>query len=294
MYPNLTGTGVALITPFTRSNHIDFKALYNLINMLIDHGVDYLVLLGTTGESPTISQLENEELLGFVKSTNAGRLPLVLGVGGNNTKALVCELNGTDFEGIDAILSVSPYYNKPKQAGIIEHYKAIADASSRPVIMYNIPGRTGSLMLPETTLKLAEHQNIMGTKEASGSIDIISQVLKDKPADFYVISGDDNLSLPLISLGADGVISVVANVLPALTSEMIRLALVGNFEEARKLHYQLYDFVNLLFADGSPGGAKAALSSIGLCNNYLRLPLVPVSPEHRQKIVKLYKQLLQN
>lgn len=279
-YNKFIGTGVALITPFLPSGAIDFTSLEKLINYTILGGVDYFVLLGTTGESPTVSKQEKKVLIEFTVKKINHRVPLVVGIGGNATSDVVLAIHGTPMKGVDGILSVCPYYNKPQQEGIFQHFKTIADSCPVPVIIYTVPGRTSSNISASTTIRLAvECPNIVGIKEASGSFDQIFQVIRNKPDDFLVISGDDALTLPLIASGADGVISVVANVFPSMFSEMVKSSLNGDFETARRLHYNLLDLTNTLFMDGSPSGIKAALSIKNLCHNELRLPLVPVKKD---------------
>ncbi|MBK9359497.1 MAG: 4-hydroxy-tetrahydrodipicolinate synthase [Bacteroidales bacterium] len=278
MTSKFSGTGVALVTPFHKQNTIDFSSLELLIEHTISNGVDYLVVLGTTGEAATLSKDEKNALVGFVKDTVNKRVPLVQGVGGYNTQEVVDQLRSIDLDGIDAILSVTPYYNKPTQRGLFLHYKHIASASPVPVILYNVPGRTSVNMKPETTLELArEFENIIAVKEASGNFGQIMEIIRNKPKGFLVISGDDAITMPLIAAGADGVISVVANAYPLTFSKMVKAALKGNLEEARKLHYQLLPFIDSLFADGSPGGIKAALEIMKLVPNNLRLPVVKVN-----------------
>lgn len=281
------GTGVAIVTPFSKSGHIDYIAYKRIIDHIIEGGCEFIVVLGTTGESPTLSGTERAEFAAFSVEYNRNRVPLVLGIGGNNTREVV--KSAADLpRGFDAILSVSPYYNKPQPEGIFRHFSAISEASPVPVILYTVPGRTGSNISPRITLRLAEEcPNIIGIKEASGNLDQISQVLKNRPKDFLVLSGDDALTLPMLSLGADGVISVVANVFPKEFSEMVRLGLKGDFGRARDLHYKLLDFINALFADGSPAGVKTALEIKKLAKSFLRLPLVPVNPETQKLIRKL-------
>ena len=285
MKAKLTGTGVALVTPFHKDGSIDFKSFRKVIEHCISGKADYLVPLGTTGESVTLSKDEKRAVIDFVIEVNEDRLPVVLGLGGNNTNEIIHSIEHYSFKYIDAILSVSPYYNKPSQRGIVAHYKAIANASPVPVIIYNVPSRTSMNIAAETTLQLAEEmKNIIGVKEASGNFDQCMRILKNKPKDFLFISGDDAITLPLIALGGEGVISVVANAYPKEFSEMVRLAREGNFERARKLQYKLLAFTNLLFAEGSPAGIKAALSLLGITQEYLRLPLVPVSRTLANKI----------
>ncbi|HPS62602.1 MAG TPA: 4-hydroxy-tetrahydrodipicolinate synthase [Bacteroidales bacterium] len=286
------GTGVAIVTPFKKSGAIDFDAFQRLVDHVITGGVNYIVLLGTTGESPTVSKPEKKALVEFAVQSINKRVPLVVGIGGNCTSDVVLAIHGTPFKGVDAILSVSPYYSKPQQEGIYQHYKTIAEASPVPVILYTVPGRTGSNIAAETTLRLARDcQNIVGIKEASANFDQIFRIIRDKPKDFLVISGDDGITLPLIASGADGVISVTANAYPGDVSAMVREALNGNFPAARNLHYHLIDFTNALFADGSPSGIKAALEIRQLCLNYLRLPLVPVNTDVYHRIRDLVQKL---
>ena len=284
-YHKFKGTGVAIVTPFKKSGAIDFEAFENIVNHCILGGVDFIVVLGTTGESSTISKPEKKALIEFsVKAINK-RVPLVVGIGGNCTSEVVIAIHGTPFKGVDAILSVCPYYSKPQQEGIYQHFKIIAEASPVPVILYTVPGRTSSNISAATTLRLAKDcSNIVGIKEASGNFDQIFQVIKNRPKDFLVLSGDDGLTLPLIAAGADGVISVTANAYPKEFAEMVKLALDGNVKPARNLHYKLIDFTNALFADGSPSGIKAALEIKKLCHNYLRLPMVPVNQETNKLI----------
>jgi 4-hydroxy-tetrahydrodipicolinate synthase len=274
----IRGTGVAIITPFNEDKTIDFPALGQLVEYLIKGGIDFLVVLGTTGESATLTSDERNQVLDYVIEVNNGRLPIVAGFGGNNTQAVINSIRARgDFSRIDAILSVAPYYNKPNQRGLVEHFTAIADASPVPVILYNVPGRTKSNINAETTLKLAEHPNIMAIKEASGNFAQIMEIVRNKPDDFTVLSGDDAITLPLISIGVEGVISVVAMVYPELMSKMVRLALEGDYEQARQLHYKILPMTNAIFEDGNPAGVKAALSIKGMIKNQLRLPLVPVA-----------------
>jgi len=279
------GTGVAMVTPFDANGQVDFTALARLTNHLIDGRVDYLVVMGTTGESVTLSKEEKKAVLKAVLTTNAGRIPVVLGVGGNNTAEVCDELKNRDTTGLSAILSVSPSYNKPTQDGIYAHYKAVSEASPLPIILYNVPGRTGSNMLPATTLRLArDFDNIIGIKEASGSVEQCIDILKRRSSDFLVISGDDNLTLALIACGADGVISVVGNAFPQAFANMTRAALANDLVSARSLQYRLFDIINMLFAEGNPGGVKCALKELGICEEHMRLPLVPVSDTLRKKL----------
>lgn len=286
------GTGVALVTPFTSDGEVDFSGLERLIEHQINGGVEYLVALGTTGESATLSKDEKKAIWEFIAEKVAGRLPLMAGIGGNNTREIVKAVEEFKIPGYEAILSVSPYYNKPVQEGMYQHYKAIAEASQLPILLYNVPGRTGSNLAPETTLRLASNfKNIFGVKEASGNFDQFNQILKDKPSDFLFISGDDSVTLPMIAMGGAGIISVVANAIPRHFSDMIRLCLEGKFKEAQPLHYKLIDFTNLMFAEGNPAGVKCALKHVGICSDALRLPLVSVSEATSEKIKAAYHAL---
>lgn len=287
------GTGVALVTPFTEDNRVDYEALDRLVNYQIDNGIEYLVVLGTTGETATLSAEEKREIRRAVVKANRGRLPLVAGVGGNNTQHVLEELYSEDLSEYTAILSVSPYYNKPSQEGIFQHFKAIAQASPLPVILYNVPPRTGSNVLPATVFRLAmELDNIIGIKEAAGDMDQALELLKRKPEGFLVISGEDKLALPLTLAGGAGVISVIGQALPKNFSEMIRLGLSGDSKAAYRLYFPLSDSIDLIFSEGNPTGVKAMLESLGITGSGLRLPLVPASEELRQKInnfVRAYK-----
>jgi 4-hydroxy-tetrahydrodipicolinate synthase len=294
LHDKFRGTGVAIVTPFTQSNTIDFIAFERILNHTITGGVDYIVLMGTTGESATISKLEKKTLIEFAVEKINHRVPLVLGIGGNNTSELVLNIHGTPFKDVDAILSVCPYYNKPNQEGIYQHFKIVAEASPVPVILYTVPGRTGSNINASTTLRLAHDlKNIIGIKEASGNFDQIFHLLKNRPENFLVISGDDFITLPLLSAGADGVISVVANAFPEKFTRMVRLGLNGDFTAAREIHFELLDIMNALFLDGSPGGIKAALHHLNLCEEFVRLPLAPVSKDVHKLIKKLIDQINQ-
>ncbi len=286
------GTGVAIVTPFNKDFTIDYKSLGKLVNHIIKGGVEYIVVLGTTGESATLSKDEKKSIVAIVIETVDKRVPLVLGLGGNNTQEIITSLkNKSDFVGIDAILSVSPYYNKPNQQGIYRHYKTIAEASPLPIILYNVPGRTASNITADTTLKLAiDFKNIIAIKEASGNMEQCMKIIKYKPKDFSVISGDDMLTLPLIASGADGVISVVANAFPKDFSEMTRQILAGNVEVAQKLHYKLTDIIEQIFADGNPAGVKAVLELMGICKANVRLPLVKINKLTQYKLEELVKK----
>lgn len=280
MFTHLKGTGVAIVTPFDVEGHIDEQALVSLVGHLASNHIDQLVVLGTTGESVVLSKEEKRRVQQIVLEANAGRCRVLLGIGGNNTAELVETIRHTDFSGIDAILSVSPYYNKPTQEGIFKHYKVLAAESPRPIMLYNVPGRTGSNMTAETTLRIAnEIENVCGIKEASGNMEQIMQIIRDRPAHFLVISGDDALTLPIMAAGGDGVISVSANAFPAQVSAMVKECLNGRYHEARQLHYALSEFTRLLFADGNPAGIKAALKLLRITEEHLRLPLVNVKPE---------------
>lgn len=272
-----TGTGVALVTPFHKQGAIDFTSLEKLIEHTIKGGVDYLVVQGTTAETATLTKEEKNAVAEFTIDIVSKRVPLVLGVGGNNTQDIITHLRTGNFEGFDAILSVTPYYNKPQQRGLYLHYKNLSAVSPLPLIMYNVPGRTGVNMKPETTLQIAQEcDNIIGIKEASGNMEQIMEIIKNRPLGFLVISGDDLLTFPQIATGADGVISVAANAYPKEMCQMVNAALKGDYEKARNLHYLLTDFIKAIFADGSPAGIKAALEIMGIVSNNLRLPLVKV------------------
>lgn len=287
----IKGTGVAMVTPFSENFDIDFEALKRLTEHLVSNGVNYLVVMGTTGENPTITEFEQSRILETVKEVNENRIPVVFGIGGNNTNAVVSRMEQFDYDGVSAILSASPYYNKPNQAGIINHYNRLADTSKAPIILYNVPGRTGSMMQLDTILKLAEHENIVAVKEASGDIDHCMALIKNKPEDFLVLSGDDNYTLPFMSVGMSGVISVVANAYPKDFSQMVRYALDGNFENARYLHYKLLPIMNAIFEDGNPGGIKVALDELNICGTAMREPLFPIRSEVAAKIKRLAADL---
>jgi 4-hydroxy-tetrahydrodipicolinate synthase len=285
------GTGVALVTPFNADLSIDFPGLRRLVKEQIAGGTNYLVVQGTTGESPTLNSEEKKQVLETVLEVNNGTLPVVYGAGGNDTLSVVQTIMSIP-KGVDGILSVAPYYNKPTQAGYIAHYKALAEATDLPIILYNVPGRTGSNVLAETTLELAEIKNIVAMKEASGNMEQIMEIIRNRPEGFLVLSGDDALTLPLIAAGADGVISVVANSFPAYFSQMVASALNGDFEKARKLHYDLLPVTKLFFAEGNPGGVKIALEELGWMNPFMRLPLVQVSDALKAKIVAETQKLI--
>ncbi len=284
--------GVALVTPFKNDESIDFDALARVVEYQIKNGTDYLVVCGTTAETPTLTEAEQEQVKEFVLEVNNGRLPVVLGIGGNNTRAVVEKIQSADLSGIEAILSVTPYYNKPSQEGLYQHYAAIARATTLPVILYNVPGRTGVNMTASTTLRLAnEFSNIVAVKEASGNFNQIDDIIKNKPEDFMVISGDDAITFPLITLGAVGVISVIGNAFPKEFSRMVRLALKGDYESARIIHYRFTELIELLFVEGNPAGVKSMLAVMGFIENKLRLPLVPNTIVTYEKIKKVLNQL---
>lgn len=286
------GTGVAMITPFNSDGSIDWESMKKTIKHLTAGKVEYLVILGTTGETATLSTSEKQQVFSFVAENNEGKLPLVAGIGGNYTQEVLDAYKKFDLKGYNAILSVSPYYNKPSQNGLYQHYKALNDAAPLPVIMYNVPGRTGMNVSAETTLRIAaDCKNIIATKEACGNFDQIMQIIKYKPQGFEVISGDDGITLPMIACGASGVISVVGNAYPQLFSDMVRLCLKGDFAAARPLHYKLTDIINSMFAEGSPSGVKAYMSEMGICKNEFRLPVVPVGDGLQQKIKSYMAQL---
>ncbi|MHB9055804.1 MAG: 4-hydroxy-tetrahydrodipicolinate synthase [Paludibacteraceae bacterium] len=289
----LVGMGVALITPFKEDESIDFDALTKIIEHQIKNGTDYLVVCGTTAETPTLTSEEKEEIKRFVVQTVAGRLPLVYGLGGNNTKEIVHKAQTTDLTGYDAILSVTPYYNKPSQEGLYQHFAAIAKASPLPIILYNVPGRTGVNMTAETTLRIAnEFKNVCAVKEASGNFSQIDDIIKNKPEDFMVISGDDGITFPLITLGAVGVISVIGNAFPKEFSKMVRLALEGDYNSARQIHHEFTDLISLLFVEGNPAGVKSMLAIMGLIENKLRLPLVPNTIKTYEKIRRVLNNII--
>ncbi len=295
MKKNFQGTGVALVTPFHKYGTIDFDSIANVVEHTIKNGIDYLVALGTTGEAPTLSKDEKNAVADFVIETVNGRVPIVKGIGGNNTQEVINTIKSESFEGIDAILSVCPYYNKPQQKGIYYHYKTISSISPVPVILYNVPGRSGANINAETTLQLARNfDNIIAIKEASGNFIQVMEILKNKPKDFMVISGDDALTLPLMALGVEGVISVVANAFPAEFSKMVNLCLAGKFEQAKQIHFGLIDIINALFENGSPGGIKAALQILELCQNNLRLPVVKVNKSVNMKLNNLISEYKTN
>lgn len=279
------GTGVAIITPFKEDRSVDHAALRTLIDHIINGGVEYIVSLGTTGEAATLTSDEKKAVLDTTVSHVNGRVPLVAGIGGNNTLEVLNDLKKFDSKGFDAVLSVCPYYNRPTQEGIYQHYKTIAEESELPIILYNVPGRTGINMSAETTLRLAhDFKNVIAMKEASGNFEQFNKIIKNKPEDFLFISGDDPITLPLIAMGAAGVISVIGNALPGIFSTMVRMCLDGKFIEAQPLHHSLTEFTSLCFIDGNPAGVKSALNQLGVCGDQLRLPLVKVSGDTENKI----------
>ena len=284
--------GVALITPFKEDESVDYEALGRLVDYQVQNGTDYLVVLGTTAETPTLTEEEKRNIIDLVVSHVRGRIPIVLGVGGNCTRNVVEQLKNGNFTGIDAILSVVPYYNKPSQEGIYQHYKAIANATKLPIILYNVPGRTGVNMTAETTLRIArEFENVVAVTEASGNITQMDDIIKNKPDRFNVISGDDGITFPLVTLGAIGVISVIGNAFPREFSRMVRLALAGDYDSARTIHHSFTELFSLLFVDGNPAGAKSMLSMMGFIENKLRLPLVPTRIVTYEKIREVLRQL---
>ncbi len=287
------GTGVAIVTPFKNDSSIDFAALGRIIDHVIEGGVNYIVAMGTTGEAPTLTKDEKQAILTYVTESVNNRVPVMAGIGGNNTQEIINCIRELDLTGVDGILSVAPYYNKPGQRGLLQHFKAIATCSPLPVIIYNVPGRTGSNISSETTLELAhECENIIGIKEASGDMAQIMRIIKGKPENFLVISGDDMLTIPVIASGGSGVISVLANAWPAECSEMVNNALKNNFKQAREIHFRFLEVIELLFADGNPSGIKAFMSGKNLCKNNLRLPLVPVNKTIMARIQKAADDLI--
>jgi 4-hydroxy-tetrahydrodipicolinate synthase len=286
------GLGVALVTPFQENGNVDMAGLQRLVEHNINNGTDYLVVQGTTGESATLTKEEKKAVLDFIIEINNGKKPIVLGVGGNNTAEVVHQLQTLNLKGVDGILSVSPYYNKPSQEGIFQHYKTVSKATELPIILYNVPGRTMSNVTAETTLRIARAcPNIVAVKEASGNLEQIMNIIINKPKGFIVLSGDDALTLPHLAIGGDGVISVVGNAFPKRFSRMVHNGLEGNFEAARKDHYELLEMIQTLFADGNPGGIKKVLSVLNICQENLRLPLVPVNKIVGDKLEALTKML---
>lgn len=292
MHNKFKGLGVAMVTPFTNKNEVDYAAVSRLVEHLIGGNVNYIVLLGTTAESATLTDNEKQELINFVVKQNDKRVPLVVGMGGNNTTDLARALHRFDLSGADGILSVTPYYNKPTQKGLELHYKAIASETELPIILYNVPGRTGVNMTAQTTLKLAtEVKNIVAIKEASGNLNQQSYILRDRPNDFLVLTGDDGLALPQIAMGFDGAISVVGNAFPKQFSSLIKYAQSNNLDKAQAIHYKLIEIIDNLFVEGNPGGVKAALNILGIIENNLRLPLVRVSDNTFNKLKELIQLL---
>ena len=286
------GLGIALITPFTENGAVDYEALKRLVIYQLDNGADFFCILATTGETPTLTAEEKLTIKNLVVDLVQARVPILMGCGGNNTAAIVEELCTGDFKGIDGILSVCPYYNKPSQEGLYQHFKAIAAATELPVVLYNVPGRTGINMKAETTVRLARDcRNIVAIKEASGNLEQVDEIIKNKPRDFDVISGDDALTFPMVSCGAVGVISVIGNALPKEFSKMIRLQMRGEYDPARKIHHRFTDLFSLLFVDGNPAGVKAMLSEMGFIQNVLRLPLVPMRIKNMQRMSEILKEL---
>ena len=286
------GLGIALVTPFTSDGQVDYKSLKRLVEYQIDNGADFLCILATTGETPCLTQDEKDKITQLVKDVNHGRLPILKVCGGNNTAAVIEELRIADWSGLDGILSVCPYYNKPSQEGLYQHFKAIAEASPLPVVLYNVPGRTGINLKPETTVRLANDcENIVAVKEASGSLEQVDEIIKNKPQRFDVLSGDDALTFSMVASGAAGVISVIGNALPKEFSRMIRLEFQGEYEPARKIHHMFTELYSLLFVDGNPAGVKALLHEMGFIENQLRLPLVPTKVSTLQKMAEILKSL---
>lgn len=286
------GLGIALITPFLEDGSVDYKSLIRLVEYQLDNGADFFCILATTGETPTLTAEEKQKIKDLVVDLVGGRVPILVGCGGYNTAEIVRELKTRDFRGVDGILSVCPYYNKPSQEGLYQHFKAIAAATSLPVVLYNVPGRTGVNMKAETTVRLARDcQNIVAIKEASGNLEQVDEIIKNKPKDFDVISGDDALTFPMISCGAVGVISVIGNALPREFSKMIRLQMKGEYDGARKIHHRFIDLFSLLFVDGNPAGVKAMLHEMGYIQNVLRLPLVPTRISTLQRMSEIMKEL---
>ena len=285
------GTGIALITPFKTDQSVDFEALTKIVNHVVDNGADFLVVLGTTSEAPTLSAEEKKLVISTILKANNGHLPVMLGIGGNNTQAVIEAIKAQDFTGIQGILSVVPYYNKPNQRGMKAHFEAIADASPVPVVVYNVPGRVGVNLQAATCVELAQHPNIIAVKEASGNLQQIMEILRDKPADFDVISGDDGITQPLMALGATGVISVAANAYTMPFSRMMNAMKAGRTEEALQLHYAMLRMNQLIFADGNPAGIKCLMNHMGLCQNVLRLPLVTVNEKVKGDIIEEWKIL---
>ncbi|MDD6007834.1 MAG: 4-hydroxy-tetrahydrodipicolinate synthase [Prevotellaceae bacterium] len=286
------GLGIALITPFNEDGSVDYPTLSKLVEYQLKNGADFLCILATTGETPCLTADEKKQIKDTIVSTVHGRVPILMGCGGNNTAAIVEELKTGDFSGIDGVLSICPYYNKPSQEGLYQHFKAISAATKLPIVLYNVPGRTGVNMTASTTVRLARDcKNIVAIKEASGNLEQVDEIIKNKPSSFDVISGDDALTFPMISCGAVGVISVIGNALPKEFSKMIRLEFKGEYEAARKIHHRFTDLFSLLFVDGNPAGVKCVLSEMGMIKNILRLPLVPTRITTMQRISEILKEL---
>lgn len=291
-YHIFRGLGVAVVTPFTLDGAVDYPALKRLIRYQLDSGVDFLCILATTGETPCLTLDEKNKITELVKEENKGQVPILKYCGGNNTAAVIEEMKTTDWSGIDGILSICPYYNKPSQEGLYHHFKAIASASPLPVVMYNVPGRTGVNMKAETTVRLAHDcENIVGIKEAAGSLEQVDEIIKGKPDRFDIISGDDALTFSMIASGAAGVISVIGNALPREFSRMIRLEFQGEYEAARRIHHMFTELYSLLFVDGNPAGVKALLNDMGYIENVLRLPLVPTTIKTKEKMAEILKEI---
>ena len=286
------GLGIALVTPFTTDGEVDYKSLKKLVEYQIDNGADFLCILATTGEAPCLTKDEKDKITELVKEVNKGRIKILKYCGGNNTRAVVDEIKNTDWSGIDGILSICPYYNKPSQEGLYQHFKAISQASPLPIVLYNVPGRTGINMKAETTVRLArDFDNIVAIKEASGSLEQVDDIIKHKPDNFDVISGDDALTFSMVASGAAGVISVIGNALPKQFSRMIRLEFKGEYEPARKIHHMFTDLYSLLFVDGNPAGCKALLNDMGMIENVRRLPLVPTTIKTKERMAAILKEL---
>jgi len=292
VYNIFRGLGIALVTPFKSDGSVDYEALMRLVDYQLENGADFFCILATTGETPTLTPDERKRIKDLVVEKVQARVPILMGCGGNNTAAVVEELRTGDFKGVDGILSVCPYYNKPSQEGLFQHFKAIAEATQLPVVLYNVPGRTGVNLKAETTVRLARAcHNIVAIKEASGNLEQVDEIIKNKPASFDVISGDDALTFPMVSCGAVGVISVIGNALPKEFSKMIRLQMHGEYEPARKIHHRFTDLFSLLFVDGNPAGVKAMLHEMGFIENVLRLPLVPTRISTLQRMSELLREL---
>lgn len=292
VYNIFKGLGIALVTPFKQDGSVDYEAILRLVDYQLENGADFFCILATTGETPTLTKEERSKIKNLIVERVQARVPILMGCGGNNTASVVDELKNGDFKGVDGVLSVCPYYNKPSQEGLYQHFKAIAAATELPVVLYNVPGRTGVNLKAETTLRLARDcKNIVAIKEASGNLEQVDEIIKSKPKDFDVISGDDALTFPMISCGAVGVISVIGNALPKEFSKMIRLQMKGEYDPARKIHHRFADLFSLLFVDGNPAGVKAMLHEMGFIENVLRLPLVPTRISTLQRMSEIMKEL---